>query len=183
MLCILELLKVYVRVLYVDIDVHHGDGVEEAFLTTNRVMTVSFHEYGDHFFPGTGPENSIGIGEGKYYAINVPFGENMDNETYTTLFKDIMSKVLETYRPNVIVLQAGADCLVNDKIGHQNLTIQGHAECVQFLAQQGLPMVLLGGGGYTIQNVAKCWTTEIARLVNQKVPENIPDEDSFIQLY
>ena len=53
-ICILELLKVYPRVLYVDIDVHHGDGVEEAFLTTNRVMTVSFHEFGDSFFPGTG---------------------------------------------------------------------------------------------------------------------------------
>jgi len=53
-LCILELLKAYNRVLYVDIDVHHGDGVEEAFYTTNRVLTVSFHEFGDGFFPGTG---------------------------------------------------------------------------------------------------------------------------------
>lgn len=59
-LAILELLKYHQRVLYVDIDIHHGDGVEEAFLTTNRVMTVSFHKYGDNFFPGTGDLESIG---------------------------------------------------------------------------------------------------------------------------
>jgi histone deacetylase 1/2 len=61
-LCILELLEVYPRVLYLDIDVHHGDGVEEAFYLTNRVMTVSFHQYGDDFFPGTGNIGSVGQG-------------------------------------------------------------------------------------------------------------------------
>lgn len=59
-LAILELLKYHDRVLYIDIDIHHGDGVEEAFLTTNRVMTVSFHKYGDNFFPGTGDLDSVG---------------------------------------------------------------------------------------------------------------------------
>lgn len=90
MICILELLKVYTRVLYIDIDVHHGDGVEEAFYLTNRVMTVSFHEFGNNFFPGifyknndniynifnfsigTGGLGSIGEGDGLYHAINVP---------------------------------------------------------------------------------------------------------------
>ena len=61
-LCILELLKYYPRVIYTDIDVHHGDGVEEAFFMTNRVMTVSFHQYGDDFFPGSGSIDSIGDG-------------------------------------------------------------------------------------------------------------------------
>ena len=69
---ILELLKYHNRVLYIDIDVHHGDGVEEAFYTTNRVMTVSFHRYGEGFFPGTGDLMDIGCGEGKYYSLNVP---------------------------------------------------------------------------------------------------------------
>lgn len=62
----------YPRVLYLDIDVHHGDGVEEAFYNTNRVMTVSFHEFEEDFFPGTGALDSIGEGIGKYFAVNVP---------------------------------------------------------------------------------------------------------------
>lgn len=71
-LAILELCKKHERVLYVDIDIHHGDGVEEAFYTTNRVMTVDFHKYGENFFPGTGDVLDIGYGEGTNYAINVP---------------------------------------------------------------------------------------------------------------
>ena len=57
--------------LYIDIDIHHGDGVEEAFYTTDRVMTVSFHKYGD-FFPGTGDIRDVGVKTGKYYSVNVP---------------------------------------------------------------------------------------------------------------
>ena len=64
-------MKHHQRVLYIDIDVHHGDGVEEAFYTTNRVMTVSFHRYPD-FFPGTGDIKEIGVEEGKGYSVNVP---------------------------------------------------------------------------------------------------------------
>jgi histone deacetylase 1/2 len=78
-LAILELLKYHNRVLYIDIDVHHGDGVEEAFYCTNRVMTVSFHRYGD-FFPGTGDVKDIGHGEGQYYALNVPLNSGIDDD-------------------------------------------------------------------------------------------------------
>lgn len=72
MIGILELLKYHSRVLYLDIDIHHGDGVEEAFYTTDRVMTVSFHKYGNQFFPGTGDMDEIGAGKGKYTSVNIP---------------------------------------------------------------------------------------------------------------
>lgn len=91
-LAILELLKTHQRVLYVDIDIHHGDGVEEAFYTTNRVMTVSFHKYGD-FFPGTGDVRDTGYAAGKNYSVNVPLREGMDDESYRFLFEPIMAKV------------------------------------------------------------------------------------------
>ena len=91
-LAILELLKTHQRVLYVDIDIHHGDGVEEAFYTTNRVMTVSFHKYGD-FFPGTGDVRDTGYAAGKHYSVNVPLREGMDDESYRFLFEPIMAKV------------------------------------------------------------------------------------------
>ena len=87
-LSILELLKYHNRVVYIDIDVHHGDGVEEAFYCTNRCLTVSFHRYGD-FFPGTGDIKDIGFGEGQYYALNVPLNSGIDDDSYIQLFKTV----------------------------------------------------------------------------------------------
>lgn len=171
------------RVLYVDIDVHHGDGVEEAFYATNRVMTVSFHEFGPNFFPGTGAITSVGVGEGKYYAVNVPFLPFMDDAAYHDLFRTVMDQVIPSYNPNVIVLQAGADCLAHDRIGHQNLTIRGHAECVKFLATKNIPLVVLGGGGYTITNVAKCWTYGTGTLLNIDIDGKIPEDDEYSYMY
>ncbi|GAU29537.1 hypothetical protein TSUD_115590 [Trifolium subterraneum] len=113
-LAILELLKIHERVLYVDIDIHHGDGVEEAFYTTDRVMTVSFHKFGD-YFPGTGDVRDIGYGKGKYYSLNVPLDDGIDDESYHSLFKPIMGKVMEIFRPGAVVLQCGADSLSGDR--------------------------------------------------------------------
>jgi histone deacetylase 1/2 len=93
-LAILELLKYHNRVLYIDIDVHHGDGVEEAFYCTNRVMTVSFHRYGD-FFPGTGDVKDTGHGEGQYYALNVPLNQGIDDDSYYELFKTVRKEFID----------------------------------------------------------------------------------------
>jgi histone deacetylase 1/2 len=89
-LCILELLRGFARVLYIDIDVHHGDGVEEAFFLTNRVMTLSFHQFGDDFYPGSGNIDSLGEGLGRYYALNVPLKVGMNDECFVQLFKSVV---------------------------------------------------------------------------------------------
>lgn len=81
-IAILELLKYHTRVLYVDIDVHHGDGVQEAFYLSDRVMTVSFHKFGNYFFPGTGDMYEIGAESGRYYSVNVPLKEGIDDASY-----------------------------------------------------------------------------------------------------
>lgn len=99
---ILELLKTYERVLYIDIDCHHGDGVEEAFYTTNRVMTASFHKFGD-YFPGTGAIDDIGVGPGKYYSVNFPMSEGMDDFTFETAFKPVMSEIMARFKPDAIM--------------------------------------------------------------------------------
>ena len=98
-LAILELLKYHQRVLYIDIDVHHGDGVEEAFFTTNRVMTVSFHRYGD-FFPGTGDLRDIGEGEGKGYAVNVPLQPGLDDDSFVEIYKNVSKLVINQFNLN-----------------------------------------------------------------------------------
>jgi len=177
-LAILELLKYHQRVLYIDIDIHHGDGVEEAFYTTDRVMTVSFHKYGE-YFPGTGDLRDIGAGRGKYYAVNFPLRDGIDDDVYEQIFVPIMSKVMETYQPSAIVLQCGADSLSGDRLGCFNLTLKGHAKCVEFIKRYNLPLLLLGGGGYTIRNVARCWTYETAVALNVDVANELPYNDYF----
>ncbi|XP_063968567.1 histone deacetylase 1 [Lytechinus pictus] len=177
-LAILELLKYHQRVLYIDIDIHHGDGVEEAFYTTDRVMTVSFHKYGE-YFPGTGDLRDIGAGKGKYYAVNFPLRDGIDDESYDKIFKPIMSKVMEMYQPSAICLQCGADSLSGDRLGCFNLTLKGHAKCVEFMKQYNLPLLLMGGGGYTIRNVARCWTYETSTALGVEIANELPYNDYF----
>ncbi|EMS54283.1 putative histone deacetylase 19 [Triticum urartu] len=172
-LAILELLKYHQRVLYVDIDIHHGDGVEEAFYTTDRVMTVSFHKFGD-YFPGTGDIRDVGHSKGKYYSLNVPLDDGIDDESYQSLFKPIMGKVMEIFRPGAVVLQCGADSLSGDRLGCFNLSIKGHAECVRFMRSFNVPVLLLGGGGYTIRNVARCWCYETGVALGHELTDKMP---------
>lgn len=170
---VLELLKYNERVLYVDIDVHHGDGVEEAFYTTDRVMTVSFHKYGD-FFPGTGNLFDTGELNGKNFAINVPLKDGMDDDSYARIFKPVISRVMDVFNPNAVVLQCGADSLAGDRLGCFNLTNYGHAECVKFMKSFNVPLMILGGGGYTVKNVSRCWTYETSVLLDVEIPDELP---------
>ncbi|KAH3847431.1 hypothetical protein DPMN_089752, partial [Dreissena polymorpha] len=171
---ILELLKYHPRVLYIDIDIHHGDGVQEAFYLTDRVMTVSLHKYGNYFFPGTGDMFEIGAECGRYYSLNVPLREGMDDATYMSVFKPVIQQVIEFYRPTVVVLQCGADSLGSDRLGCFNLSIKGHGECVKVVKDYGLPLLVLGGGGYTKRNVARCWTYETSVILNEDISNDIP---------
>eukprot|EP00191_Tetraselmis_sp_GSL018_P004661 CAMPEP_0177599656 /NCGR_PEP_ID=MMETSP0419_2-20121207/13120_1 /TAXON_ID=582737 /ORGANISM="Tetraselmis sp., Strain GSL018" /LENGTH=422 /DNA_ID=CAMNT_0019092425 /DNA_START=487 /DNA_END=1756 /DNA_ORIENTATION=+ len=173
-LAVLELLKYHARVLYIDIDIHHGDGVEEAFYLTDRVMTVSFHKYGDFFFPGTGSIKDIGEYRGKNYSVNVPLNDGCDDETFLALFKPIMAKVMEMFQPGAVVLQCGADSLQHDRLGCFNLSIQGHADAVAYMKSFRVPMLVTGGGGYTKSNVARCWTKETAVLAGTEIPDDLP---------
>jgi len=180
-LAILELLKYHARVLYIDIDIHHGDGVEEAFYTTDRVMTVSFHKFGD-FFPGSGDLKDDGSGKGKKYSINFPLNDGIDDKSYMAVFKPVIQKVMDVYRPGAVVLQCGADSLTGDRLGCFNLTLKGHGECVKFVKSFGLPLLVLGGGGYNIRNVSRCWTYETSVLLDHPISNNIPYND-FFQYY
>ncbi|XP_038685256.1 histone deacetylase 6-like isoform X2 [Tripterygium wilfordii] len=175
---ILELLKVHRRVIYVDIDVHHGDGVEEAFYTTDRVMTVSFHKYGD-YFPGTGHIRDTGAGLGQNYALNVPLNDGMDDVSFRSLFRPIIQKAMEIYQPDAVVLQCGADSLAGDRLGDFNLSVKGHADCLRFLRSFNVPLMILGGGGYTIRNVARCWCYETAVAVGVEPDNKLPYNEYY----
>jgi len=176
-------LKYHARVLYIDIDIHHGDGVEEAFYLTDRVMTVSFHKFGDLFFPGTGDLGDVGMNNGKYYSVNVPLHDGMDDQNFVDIFKSTMQKVMEVFQPGAIILQCGADSLAADRLGCFNLTLQGHASCVAFMKSFNIPLLVLGGGGYIKSNVARCWANETATLLGKTLDENIPEHEFYYEYY
>ncbi|KAJ1928118.1 histone deacetylase [Tieghemiomyces parasiticus] len=175
-LAILELLRTFSRVIYIDIDCHHGDGVEEAFYTTDRVMTVSFHKYGE-FFPGTGELRDVGAAKGKYYAVNFPLRSGIDDDAYQRVFEPVIQHVMDWYRPAAVVLQCGADSLAGDKLGVLNLSMKGHARCVEFVKKFNLPTLILGGGGYSIRNVSRAWTYETGVAVGKLLGPELPPND------
>ena len=175
---IIELLRFHQRVLYIDIDVHHGDGVEEAFYTTDRVMTVSFHKYGE-YFPGTGELRDIGVGSGKYYSINFPLRDGIDDVSYKGIFEPVIKHTIEYYQPGAIVLQCGGDSLSGDRLGCFNLSMAGHANCVKFVQSYNLPTLILGGGGYTMRNVSRTWAFETGLLVGEQMSPTLPFNDYY----
>ena len=191
-IAILQLLRCHPRVLYIDIDVHHGDGVEEAFFSTDRVMTVSFHKYDPaNFFPGTGGLDDNGPksehNPGAHHALNVPLQDGISDEQYTWLFKSIITEINNRFRPSAICLQCGADSLAGDRLGRFNLQVQGHGACVEFCKSLGLPMILFGGGGYTPRNVARAWTNETSIAIDAQgkidpiIPLHAPWREHFRQ--
>lgn len=188
-LAIQQLLLHHPRVLYIDIDVHHGDGVEQAFWSTDRVLTVSFHKYdGKDFFPGTGALDDTGpknhANPGSHHSINVPLHSGIEDDQYKDLFKKIVGPCIEQYKPTAIVLQCGADSLGGDRLGVFNLNIEAHGFCVDFVKAYKIPLILLGGGGYTPRNVARLWAYETSLAIgvqdiNRDLPAHTPFREHF----
>lgn len=145
------------RVLYLDIDVHHGDGVQNAFYDRNDVMTVSFHENGRTLFPGTGFADEIGTGDGKNFCINVPLPIGAYDQAYMKAFKAIAPPLIDSYNPDVIVFELGADALAGDPLAHLQLTNNTYADIIYSLLDFDTPILMTGGGGYHIDNTVRAW--------------------------
>lgn len=141
-------------------------------------MCVSFHKYGE-FFPGTGELRDVGVGSGKHYSINVPLRDGIDDTAYKSIFEPIIGKVMEIFRPEAVVLQCGSDSLSGDRLGCFNLSMKGHANCVNFVKGFNLPTLVLGGGGYTMRNVARAWAYETGQIVGQNVGPEMPYTDYY----
>ena len=125
----------------------------------------------------------IGCGEGKYFSLNVPFKERVSDEQFVDVFKEIMEAVRQHYRPDCVVLQCGADSLAYDKLGTHNTRIKGHGTCVEIIKSWCLPTILLGGGGYTIKNVSRCWAYETGLSVGLKDLDNQLPLNDFYEYY
>ena len=106
----------------------------------------------------------------------------MDDDSFRELFNPLMDELINWYRPNAILLQCGADSLTGDRLGCFNLTLKGHGGCVEFIKKKGLPLLVTGGGGYTVRNVARCWAYETAILLNQDISDELPYNE-YISYY
>jgi acetoin utilization protein AcuC len=162
------------RVAYIDIDAHHGDGVQRAFYETNRAMTISFHESGNFLFPGSGFEYEVGEGEGEGYSINVPLHPFTDDETYLWAFEEVVPPLVRRFEPDVMVTQLGVDTFYSDPLTHLWLTTKGFGEVVEKLKALSIPWVALGGGGYEVANVARAWTLAWAIMNGVELGDGIP---------
>ncbi len=159
------------RVAYIDIDAHHGDGVFYAFEDDPDLIDVDFHEDGFYLYPGTGAVGETGRGEAAGRKLNIPLSPGAGDETFFRLWESAEA-FLDRLAPEVIVLQCGADSLSNDPITHLELSEAAHAHAAKRLKQlaerhAGGRLLVLGGGGYNRDNLARAWTAVIAALLGE----------------
>lgn len=175
-LAIKELLKKYNKIAYIDIDAHHGDGVQYAFYDTDKVLTISLHEAGTFLFPGTGFSEEIGTGKGRGFSVNLPFYPGTDDETFVWGFNEIVPALIDGYNPDAIVAQLGVDTMSTDPLTHLELTTNGFCEMVKKIRDFNLPLAALGGGGYNVANVARCWTLALGTFAGIELSDTIPED-------
>jgi acetoin utilization protein AcuC len=166
-IAILELRDLGKRVAYVDIDAHHGDGVQEAFYDDPNVLTVSMHESGRTLFPWGGFEKETGDGMGSGYNINVPLEPDTDDSIFLFLFEEIVMDALELFIPDVVVGTFGTDTVATDPLTHLKMTNNGYIDAIEMLHRRFPGIVALGGGGYNMDDVVRGWTMLWAELAGR----------------
>ena len=169
------------RVAYVDIDAHHGDGVQHAFYDSDQVLTISLHESGTYLFPGTGFVREMGHGVGTGFSVNLPLYPYTDDETYLWAFSQVVPPLVRAFKADVIATQLGMDTHFRDPITQLALTVQGHARVTAELGQLAPRWLAFGGGGYDIAAVARGWTLDFGVMLGEEWPDEIPL--SYQELY
>jgi len=171
------LLRQGLRVAYVDIDVHHGDGVQAAFYDTDQVLTISLHQAGILFYPGTGFPGEIGTGAGYGYSINLPFLIYTDEELYLSAFRQVVPPLVRQFAPDVLVTQLGTDTHYRDPLARLMLTTHGYVALIEelkALADAAGRWLAFGGGGYALDVVPRAWTLAYGVMSGQAFPDRLP---------
>lgn len=156
------------RVLFLDVDVHHCDGVQSAFYDRCDVTTISIHQDGRTLFPGTGFVDEIGTGQGKGYTVNFPLPIGIYDDLYLEVFRQGVLPIIGACNPDVIVLEMGADALAGDPLAGLSLTNNVYVEIIQALLAFDKPLLVVGGGGYNVENTVRAWTLVWMTLCGQQ---------------
>jgi acetoin utilization protein AcuC len=146
------------RIAYVDLDAHHGNGVQHAFYEDPRVLVISLHETGRTLYPWSGMETEIGDGAGKGFTVNVPLEPGTDDEVYSLAVEGVVLPLLRKFTPHVIVAEIGADVLISDPLTHLKLTNNGYQKAIRGIVALCPRILALGGGGYDLYRTSRCWT-------------------------
>ena len=163
------------RIAYIDIDAHHGDGVQNAFYSSKKVLTISIHQSGETLFPGTGIIDEIGEDEGAGFAVNLPLNPNTNDNVYLSAFNALVPPIIDEFKPEILVTQLGIDTHFQDPLSQLSLTTQGHNSVVEKLKELAPNKWLaLGGGGYDLSAVARTWALDYATLSSQKIDNTTP---------
>ncbi|MCW0214221.1 MAG: acetoin utilization protein AcuC [Pseudonocardia sp.] len=163
----------YERIAYLDVDVHHGDGVQASFYDDPRVLTVSMHQHPLTLWPGTGWPGEIGKGEGEGYAVNVPMPPGTDDAGWRRAFDAVVPSLLEEFRPQILVTECGADTHAEDPLANLELSVDGHRaiyHTLRDLAESTADgkWLVLGGGGYSLFRVVpRSWTHLLATVLDR----------------
>lgn len=196
------------KVLYFDFDAHHGDGVQNAFYRSKDVLTISVHQTGKTLFPGTGFVHETGGAEGVGYSVNIPVIPGAGTPELIRVFKEIVVPMFESFKPDLLVTQLGVDGHYIDPLAQLAYTSHGFEAIIQELRDMSSQIcdvgwLAVGGGGYHPVNVARLWSSFLAVMLDEKVPNKMPnrfleicshmgyeggpevmqDEDEIVQLY
>jgi acetoin utilization protein AcuC len=169
------------RVAYVDVDVHHGDGVQAIFADEPRVLTVSVHESGRFLFPGTGFAHEIGEGPARGTIANLPLPPSTTDDLYLPAFDAVVPKLVRAFEPDVLVTQLGCDSHYTDPLAHLGLTTRAYAELAGRLHDLAHTVtkgrwLATGGGGYQWASVVpRAWCSYLAEMLGTRLPERLPD--------
>jgi acetoin utilization protein AcuC len=165
------------RILYLDLDAHHADGVAGFFWDDDRVLVVSLHEWGETLFPGKGNCEELGEGKGFGKTINLPLLPGTSDPVYREAFETVVAPLYRSFAPDLVVLQSGVDAMSRDPIAHLAMTTAGFTWFLENLLELVAPgrVAALGGGGYEVDTVARCWTLEWGILSEQEVCCRLPD--------
>jgi len=177
------------RVPYIDVDAHHGDGVQDAFYEDPRVLTISLHETGETLFPGTGDVDERGAGQERGYCINMPFLRETDDEIYLRAFCEIVPRAIQNFAPDVLVTEIGTDAHFLDPLAHLKLTMRAFEEMTRtFRALSPGKWLCVGGGGYREAVVPRVWAMVWGEINGIALADELPaayraqyDEDDFLR--
>jgi acetoin utilization protein AcuC len=145
------------RVAYIDLDAHHGNGVQDAFYKDNNVLTVSIHETGHTLYPGSGFEDEIGTGAGKGFNVNLPMPAQTDDDAWSFTLNEVVPPLLRAFKPSAILTQLGGDGLSGDPLTHMQLTNNGYISALKMLKRFCVPWIIVGGGGYNVEATTRMW--------------------------
>jgi acetoin utilization protein AcuC len=162
------------RIAYVDIDAHHGDGVQWAFYASDRVLTISLHQDGRTLFPGTGAVEEIGQKSGEGYSVNVPLPPGTGDITYLWAFNEVVPPLLERFQADLLVTQIGVDAHYSDPLADLALTTKGYQAIWTVMGKTTSPWLALGGGGYNLDVVPRAWTIAFGIMSEQSFPNRLP---------